>query len=58
MMSYLLENNERILDLCFSRTKYKSKNDGDFEASFDTIISLAENIVSVFEKEVPTYIKN
>lgn len=50
MMSYLLENNERILDLCFSRTKYKSKNDGDFEASFDTIISLAENIVSVFEK--------
>lgn len=50
MMSYLLENNERILDLCFSRTKYKSKNDGDFEASFDTIISLAENIVNVFEK--------
>ena len=50
MMSYLLENNERILDLCFSRTKYKSKNDGKFEASFDTIISLAENIVSVFEK--------
>ncbi|MDX2375002.1 hypothetical protein NJD71_12825 [Psychrobacter sp. PP-21] len=38
MMSYLLENNERILDLCFSRTKYKSKNDGKFEASFDAFI--------------------
>jgi len=51
MMSYLLENNERILDLCFARTKYKSKNDGEFEASFDTIISLAENIINIFEEK-------
>jgi len=51
MMSYLLENNERILDLCFARTKYKSKNDGEFEASFDTIISLAENIINIFAEK-------
>ena len=48
MMTYLLQNNERVLDLCFARTKYKSKNDGEFEASFDTIISLAENIINTF----------
>lgn len=48
MMMYLLENNDRILELCFSRTKYKSKNDGNFKASFDSIISLAEKIVHTF----------
>lgn len=51
MMTYLLQNNERILDLCFSRTKYKSKNDGEFEASFDTIISLAENVIKTFNEK-------
>lgn len=45
MMVYLLENNDRILDLCFSRTKYKSKNDGDAKASFDSVVTAAENIV-------------
>lgn len=50
MMNYLLENNERMLDLCFSRTKYKSKNDGEFEASFDSVISLAEKIVGNFKE--------
>lgn len=48
MMSYLLENNSRILDLCFSRTKYKSANDGEDKASFDSVISLAEKIVYNF----------
>lgn len=48
MMIYLLQNNERILELCFARTKYKSKNDGNFEASFDTVITLAENIIKIF----------
>lgn len=51
MMTYLLRNNERILDLCFSRTKYKSSNDGHSEASFESIISLAEDIISTFEKK-------
>lgn len=50
MMHYLLENNERMLDLCFSRTKYKSKNDGEFEASFDSVISLAEKIIGNFKE--------
>lgn len=50
MMSYLLANNERILDVCFSRTKYKAKNDGEYEASFDSIIALAEKIVSSCEE--------
>lgn len=45
MMVYLLENNDRILDLCFSRTKYKAKNDGNAKASFDSVITAAENIV-------------
>lgn len=53
MMTYLLQNNERVLDLCFARTKYKSKNDGEFEASFDTIISLAENIIKTFNEKKP-----
>lgn len=53
MMGYLLQNNERILDLCFARTKYKSKNDGELEASFDTIISLAENIIKNFTEKTP-----
>lgn len=51
MMNYLLENNDRMLDLCFSRTKYKSKNDGDFKASFDSVISLAEKIVAGFVEQ-------
>lgn len=45
MMVYLLENNDRILDLCFSRTKHKSRNDGDAKASFDSVVTAAENIV-------------
>jgi hypothetical protein len=53
MMTYLLQNNKRVLDLCFARTKYKSKNDGEFEASFDTIINLAENIVKTFNEKKP-----
>lgn len=48
MMNYLLENNDRMLDLCFSRTKYKSKNDGEHKASFDSVISLAERITHTF----------
>lgn len=48
MMKYLLDNNKRILDLCLSRTKSKSKNDGESEASFDSIISLAEQITHTF----------
>lgn len=51
MMSYLLENNERILDVCFSRTKYKAKNDGEHEASFDSIIGLAEKTVNAFNEK-------
>lgn len=50
MMKYLLENNERILDLCFSRTKYKSSNSGGYDASFESVISLAETILSIFER--------
>lgn len=46
MMSYLLENNKRILDICFARTKYDSKNDGIYEASFDSVIGLAEKVVN------------
>lgn len=48
MMKYLLNNNKRILDLCLSRTKSKSKNNGESEASFDSIISLAEQITYTF----------
>lgn len=51
MMSYLLDNNDRILDICFSRTKYKAKNDGEYNASFDSVISLAETIVNSFEEK-------
>ena len=54
MMSYLLENNERVLDICFSRTKYTAKNDGNYDASFDSIISLAEKIVSAFNEKNDT----
>lgn len=53
MMIYLLQNNERVLDLCFARTKYKSKNDGQFKASFDAAISLAEDIVKTFNEKSP-----
>lgn len=48
MMSFLLKNNERILDICLSRTKYKSENSGDFDASFESVIDLSEKIVAQF----------
>lgn len=51
MMTYLLENNERILDICFSRTKYNAKNDGGYNASFESIISLAEKIINIFNQK-------
>lgn len=51
MMTYLLNNNKRILDLCLSRTKSKSKNDGRSDASFDSIISLAEQITQTFTEK-------
>lgn len=51
MMSYLLENNNRILDLCFSRNKNESKNNREDTASFDSVISLAEKIVYSFIKK-------
>lgn len=47
MMSYLLKYNDHILDVCLSRTKYKSNNDGVSEASFESIIVLAEQIVEI-----------
>lgn len=50
MMSYLLGHNERVLDICFARTKYKAKNNGEFDASFDSIISLAEKIIFNFDR--------
>lgn len=48
MMSFLLKNNERILDICLSRTKYKSENSGNFDASFESVIELSEKIISQF----------
>lgn len=48
MMSYLLKYNNHILDVCLSRTKYKSNNDGVFEASFESIIVLAKKIIEIF----------
>lgn len=57
MMEYLLQNNDRVLDLCFARTKYKSRNDGSCEASFDSIISLAEKIVKNFNEKSPYLVK-
>lgn len=51
MMSYLLKNNERVLDICFSRTKYKAKNTGEHEASFESIISLSEKIINTFDEK-------
>lgn len=54
MMKFLLENNARILDLCFSRTKYKSQNNGEHEASFESVISLAELIVYGIDEKSST----
>lgn len=58
MMSYLLQYNEHILNLCLSRTKYKSKNDGQLDASFESIISLAEKIINTFEAKNNTFRKD
>ena len=61
MMSYLLENNERILDICFSRTKYQARNDGDKEPTYESVISLAEKFISNFnnnQKNFETSLKN
>lgn len=49
MMNYLLENNERILDICFSRTKYQARNDGESNATYESIISLAEDFIKNFD---------
>lgn len=49
MVSYLVKNNDHILDICFSRTKYKSRNDGEATATYDAFISLAEEVVASFD---------
>lgn len=49
MVSYLVKNNSQMLDICFSKTKYKSRNDGEATATFDTFITQAEKIVALFD---------
>lgn len=48
MVSYLLNNNERILDICFSRTKFKISSSGPSNATFETILLSAEKIIEYF----------
>lgn len=54
MVSYLLNNNERILDICFSRTKINMSNSRDSNANFETLIASAENIIDNFIKRKST----
>lgn len=48
MVSYLLENNERVLDICFARTKFKMSHNGSSEANYETVLSIAEKIIDIF----------
>lgn len=48
MVSYLLNNNDRILDICFSRTKAYMSNSGRSDASFEKILLAAETIINIF----------
>ncbi|MFC4953255.1 hypothetical protein [Acinetobacter puyangensis] len=48
MVSYLINKNNLILDICFSRTKLEISPLGDSKATFESTLNLAEEIVSIF----------
>lgn len=56
MVNFLLKNNERVLDICLSRTKHKFGNQNSGLTTFETVISTAEDIIS-FLQEKRSYFK-
>lgn len=50
MVLFLLKNNDRVLDICLSRTKYKLGIQHTGAATFETVISTAEWKLSNFYK--------
>lgn len=49
MVMFLLKNNDRILDICLSRTKQKYGSQSVGAPTFETIISTAEDIISFLQ---------
>ncbi len=48
MMVYLMDNEDRILNICLSRSK-KARETDKQTSSIESIINLAENIIEIFE---------
>lgn len=49
MVLFLLKNNDRVLDICLSRTKYKLGIQHTGAATFETVISTAEEIIEFLQ---------
>ena len=55
MVIYLLKNNNRVLDICLSRTKLELDNFKDSSPNIESVINLAEEILKIFLSKKGSY---
>lgn len=55
MVLYLLKNNNRVLDICLSRTKLELDNFQDNSPNIESVINLSEDILKIFLSKKGNY---
>ena len=55
MVVYLLKNNNRVLDICLSRTKLELDNFTDSSPNIESVIKLSEEILDIFLSKKGNY---
>ena len=55
MVMYLLKNNNRVLDICLSRTKLELDNFKDSSPNIESVITLSEDILKIFLSKKGNY---
>lgn len=55
MVIYLLKNNNRVLDICLSRTKLELDNFTDSAPNIESVINLSEDILKIFLSKKGNY---
>lgn len=55
MVIYLLKNNNRVLDICLSRTKLELDNFSNSSPNIESVINLSEEIVKIFLSKKGNY---
>ena len=55
MVLYLLNNNNRVLDICLSRTKLELDNFNDSSPNIESVIKLSEDILDIFLSKKGNY---